>query len=117
MNGKIEPEKGIINVPIDRDTGLKRKVSENGKTAVTEYEVISEGEISVVRLFPKTGRTHQLRVHLSYIGNPIFGDSMYGAPQKDERCRLHCRKLEFLHPVTGEKMVVTAPLTEDITML
>lgn len=114
VNGSIEHPEGVIDVPIDRDTGIKRKASENGKSAVTEYEVIKSGDISTVRLFPKTGRTHQIRVHLSYIGNPIFGDSMYGAPQKGERCRLHCRSLEFTHPEKGEKIFITAKLPDDM---
>lgn len=114
VNGKTEPEKGIIDAPIDRDTGIKRKVTENGKSAVTEYEVIKSGELSAVRLFPKTGRTHQIRVHLSYIGHPIFGDSMYGAPQVGERTRLHCRRLVFQHPATTEKIEIIAPIPENM---
>ena len=115
VNGCPSPPKGIIDAPIDRDTGIKRKVSQNGKPALTEYEVIKNGENSVVRLYPKTGRTHQIRVHLSYIGYPIFGDSMYGAPQVGERTRLHCRRLVLLHPQLGERMIVIAPLPEDMS--
>ena len=113
-NGIIEPEKGTIDAPIDRDTGIKRKVSESGKSAVTEYEVIQNGVLSAVRLFPKTGRTHQIRVHLSHIGCPIYGDSMYGAPQVGERTRLHCRRLVFQHPATTEKIEIIAPIPEDM---
>ncbi len=115
VNGCPSPENGIIDAPIDRDTGIKRKVSQNGKPALTEYEVIKNGEFSVVRLQPKTGRTHQIRVHLSHNGHPIFGDSMYGAPQVGERTRLHCQALEFTHPQSGEKMVISAPLPEDMS--
>ena len=115
VNGKTEPEKGTIDAPIDRDTGIKRKVSESGKPAVTEYEVIQNGVLSAVRLFPKTGRTHQIRVHLSHIGHAIFGDSMYGAPQVRERTRLHCRRLVFQHPATTEKIEIIAPIPEDMS--
>ncbi len=115
VNGCPEKETGVIDAPIDRDTGIKRKVSQNGKPALTEYEVIKKRELSALRLYPKTGRTHQIRVHLSYIGCPIYGDSMYGAPQKGERARLHCRKLEFTHPETKKKMVIIAPFPEDMS--
>ena len=114
VNGCPKEKRGIIDKAIELDTGIKRKVSEVGKCAVTEYEVIRDDEISLLRLFPKTGRTHQLRVHLSSIGHPIFGDSMYGAPQKGERCRLHCRRLEFLHPESGEKTEIIAHIPEDM---
>ncbi len=114
VNGCPSPLKGAIDAPIDRDTGIKRKVSQNGKPALTEYEVIKNGENSVVRLYPKTGRTHQIRVHLSHMGHPIFGDSMYGAPQVGERTRLHCRRIVFLHPATTEKTEIIAPIPEDM---
>lgn len=114
VNGCPKCKTGIIDAPIDRDAGIKRKVSQSGKPALTEYEVIKNGEFSVVRLLPKTGRTHQIRVHLSYVGHPIYGDSMYGAPQKGERTRLHCHKISFVHPFTGNELVITAPLPEDM---
>ena len=114
VNGCPKCKAGIIDAPIDRDAGIKRKVSQNGKPALTEYKVIKNGEFSVVRLLPKTGRTHQIRVHLSYVGHPIYGDSMYGAPQKGERTRLHCHKISFVHPFTGNELVITAPLPEDM---
>ena len=114
VNGCPEKETGVIDAPIDRDTGIKRKVSQKGKPALTEYEVMKNGEFSALRLIPKTGRTHQIRVHLSYIGCPIYGDSMYGALQRGERTRLHCRKLEFTHPETKKKTVIIAPLPEDM---
>ncbi len=114
VNSCPENATGAVNAPIDRGTGIKRKVSQNGKPALTEYEVIKKDEISLVKLFPKTGRTHQIRVHLSHIGCPIYGDSMYGAPQKGERTRLHCRKLVFIHPETKDRTVILAPLPEDM---
>lgn len=114
VNGCLMPSEGIIDAPIDRDTGIKRKVSQNGKPALTEYKVIKNGEISAIRLFPKTGRTHQIRVHLAYIGHPIYGDIMYGAHQRGERTRLHCHKISLIHPFTGNELVITAPIPEDM---
>lgn len=115
VNGCPAPLMGVIDAPIDRDTGIKRKVSQNGKPALTEYEVMKKGEFSALKLIPKTGRTHQIRVHISYLGCPIYGDCMYGAPQKGERTRLHCRKLEFTHPETKKKTVIVAPIPEDMS--
>ncbi len=117
VNGSIVPEKGVIDAPIDRDTGIKRKVSQNGKPALTKYEVIKNGDVSVVRLFLETGRTHQIRVHMSYIGHPIYGDSMYGAPQKGERTRLHCHRISFVHPITGKDIVIKTEVPDDIKSL
>ena len=118
VNGKVNPLKGLIEAPIKRreESVILRCVAPDGKDAVTEYETVAEsGKLSLVRLHPLTGRTHQIRVHLSYIGNPIFGDDLYGAPQKDERVRLHCSKITFLHPITDEIMEVKAPIPDDIS--
>ena len=82
------------------------------------YETLNtEDDLSLVKLHPITGRTHQLRVHMSYIGNPIYGDSMYKAPQTGEKTRLHCYKLNFTHPVKKEYIEIVAELPEDITNL
>ena len=118
VNGRVNPLKGLIDAPIKRreESVILRCVGEGGKEAVTEYETVAESEkLSLVRLHPLTGRTHQIRVHLSYIGNPIFGDDLYGAPQKDERVRLHCSKITFRHPITDEIMEVKAQIPDDIS--
>ncbi|MBR5156305.1 MAG: RluA family pseudouridine synthase [Clostridia bacterium] len=120
VNGIPEPFKGRICAPIIKKEERKilRCVSEDGKEAVTEYELIKKTDkLSLIKLFPITGRTHQLRVHMSYIGHPIYGDSMYGAAQTGERTRLHCQRITFIHPVTGEKISVTAPTPEDFIEL
>lgn len=120
VDGVPKPLCGAVNAPIKKkdNSGILRYVSGNGKEAVTEYEVEKIcGGISLVRLYPLTGRTHQLRVHMSYIGTPIYGDSMYGAPQIGERTRLHCHTVTFNHPMTKEKITVTAPVPKDITQL
>ena len=109
---------GIINAPIARDENsvIKRKISPDGKNAVTEYEVIQKLSDSrcLIRVYPKTGRTHQIRIHLSHIGCPINGDFLYGVQVGNERALLHCEALEFIHPITGEKTVIKADLPEDM---
>ena len=118
VNGMLEPLKGVISAPIKKreEKGILRQISDDGKEAVTEYEVIKENDkFSLVKLFPITGRTHQLRVHLSHIGHPIYGDSMYNAPQINERTRLHHHKLTFIHPLTNEEVLVIAPEPEDFS--
>lgn len=116
VNGVPNPSRGEISAPIKKkeEKGTARCVAEDGKKAITLYEVKEKSEkLSLVKLSPFTGRTHQLRVHMSHIKNPIYGDSMYGAPQCGERVRLHCYKLEFNHPTTEENVVFTAPLPKD----
>lgn len=111
------PAKGEISAPIGRksDAGIARCVSKDGKEAISQYEVLyGTDDFSVVKLIPVTGRTHQLRVHMSYIGNPIYGDAMYGAGQESNVTLLHCRCVTFAHPVTKEKITVTAQIPDDI---
>ncbi len=117
--GIPKQKKGIIDAPIARcvDSIIKRKIDPDGKTAVTRYEVDftrSDGLYSLVKAFPITGRTHQIRLHLSHIGHAIYGDFLYGDPIDGVRAYLHCRRLTFTHPMTKEIMTVTAPLPEDI---
>ena len=110
---------GIIDAPILREKEgiIKRCIDENGKRAISEYEVAEEyGGLSLVRLFPKTGRTHQLRLHLSHIGTPIFADFLYGTDVENERIRLHCEKVSFLHPFSGEKIDIWAKIPDDMNL-
>lgn len=119
VNGVPKEKSGIIAAPIRRKTEGKvlRCIASDGKEAITKYCVEKEnGSFSIVSLFPITGRTHQLRVHMSHIGNPIYGDTMYGALQSGERTRLHCRKISFFHPATHEEMTIEAPLPSDIRL-
>lgn len=116
-HGSPQKTKGIIDAPIARADGstILRCVFKDGKRAITEYEKIGEqGELSLLRLHPLTGRTHQIRVHLSHIGNPIFGDDMYGSPEVGESIRLHCRSLAFNHPLRSEVMQIHAPVPDDM---
>ncbi|MBE7053695.1 MAG: RluA family pseudouridine synthase [Ruminococcaceae bacterium] len=116
VNGVPNKNQGEINAPIKREEGtvMLRKVAPDGKEAITKYELIDEnGKFSLLKLYPITGRTHQIRVHLSYIGNPIFGDDLYGAPQKGSM-QLHCGCIKFYHPVTKKEMKIEAPLPCDM---
>ena len=92
---------------------------EKGKEAQTRYELIERlnNGVSYLRLYPKTGRTHQIRVHLASIGHPILGDTLYGGKTKESklsRQALHAHKLQLKHPHTGEMMTFVAPLPADM---
>ncbi len=95
-------------------------VSEHGKEAFTKCTSIAHSDsISYVKLHPKTGRTHQLRVHLKHVGTPILGDQTYGNPQVNTRHNavrqlLHAHSLSFKHPITNEALKIEAPIPADI---
>jgi len=126
---------GTVDEPIGRDTKdrVKQAVSSNGREAVTHYRVIDRYQNHThVKAILETGRTHQIRVHLSHIGYPLIGDPMYGGklrfPKKaDEalkealvnfkRQALHSRKLTLTHPISGKLMSWKAPLPEDMLAL
>lgn len=118
--GKFKNTKGIINASIARKENsiIERCVSENGDIAITEYEVLnynSEENYSVVKCILKTGRTHQIRVHMSYIGHPLLGDTLYGhESDKIDRQALHSYKMSFVHPVVQKKVTYIATFPEDI---
>ncbi len=120
INGTPNPIKGQINAPIRKEEGrsIKRIVSPDGKEALSTYEVIGSREnLSLIKLNPITGRTHQLRVHMAHIGHSIYGDEMYGAPQRGERTRLHCHRISFIHPMTEKEITVKSPIPDDIENL
>lgn len=114
LSRPLDKRNGIISLPLRPDYNDRpRQIVdiENGKEAVTEF--ITSDETRTVRLFPQTGRTHQLRVHCAHkdgLDNPIKGDRLYG--QKADRLYLHAATLEFTHPVTGERMKFESPWTE-----
>lgn len=119
----ITKEEGVIDLPIGREEGtvIKRKVDEiEGKHAVTHYKrqqvIKADGQdVSLISLQLETGRTHQIRVHMSYIGHPLLGDFLYNEGNKMlTRQALHSYKICFDHPVTGEHMEITAPLPKDM---
>ena len=107
------PENGRIEAPIAREFegSIKRVVREDGKPALTIYQVIGvDGDgNATVELEPVTGRTHQLRVHMAYIGHPLWSDFLYGEQIGDEPYKLHCKRLEFPHPMTREKIILECP--------
>ena len=89
----------------------------NGKDAVTHYQVLERfGNATYVECRLETGRTHQIRVHLTHIGHPITGDHLYGgdAPELMERQALHAAKMSLRHPMTGETLNIEAPLPDDM---
>mgnify|MGYP004601300429 CR=1 FL=1 len=116
-------ECGIIDVPIKRknESIIERVVSDDGQEAVTCFKRIAKGDgFSVVSVEPKTGRTHQIRVHMAYIGCPILGDTLYGPEDGSKlisRQALHCREMSFLHPSKNELLTVSAPLPQDMMRL
>ncbi|KZZ85108.1 RluA family pseudouridine synthase [Bacillus sp. SJS] len=118
VQGVPRPKKGTISQPIgkDRHHPSKRRVSTGGQPAVTHYEMVqSSSSGAVLKVQLETGRTHQIRVHLSYIGNPIIGDRLYGDPSHlIERQALHAAHIRFHHPITNEKIDLTAPFPADM---
>lgn len=107
---------GVIDKKIKRadESIIKRVVSQDGQEAKTEFFKVSSNEnYSFVKLIPKTGRTHQLRVHMSEIGHPLAGDVLYGGDESSKRHLLHCESLCFIHPITNEKTKIKAPFPED----
>ncbi|WP_231622378.1 RluA family pseudouridine synthase [Halobacillus karajensis] len=109
-HGNIKPVRGKIIEPIgkDRHHPVRRRVSHGGQHAETHYEVLSyhaEGDASLVKLQLQTGRTHQIRVHLSYIGHPLIGDEMYGGKSSiNYKQALHAARLTLVHPFTEEEV-------------
>ena len=120
--GCPDPPTGTIDAPIGRDetSTVRRMVRSDGQQAVSHYEVLSSRNgLSLVKLLPETGRTHQLRVHMAYIGHPLAGDWLYGTEDPDliARPALHSCALALTHPVTGERMTFTAPFPADMQRL
>ena len=121
--GKFNNLKGIIDAPIARKENsiIERCVNRNGVEAITEYEVLSynrDKNYSAVKCVLKTGRTHQIRVHLSYIGHPILGDTLYGnSSNLIDRQALHAYKVSFIHPVSKRILDFKALFPVDISVI
>lgn len=120
--GCPDPTIGTVNAPIGRDetSTIARMVRPDGQEAISHYEVLSQhGDLSLLKLLPETGRTHQLRVHMAYLGHPLAGDWLYGTeePERIPRPALHSYALQLIHPVTGETLHLTAPIPEDMQRL
>ena len=122
-DGKFKEQKGIINAPIARKENsiIERCVAENGDIAITEYEVISynlEKNYSIVKCVLKTGRTHQIRVHMQYIGHSLLGDTLYGnSSNLINRQALHAYRTSFIHPISNLDVNYTAPIPSDMESL
>lgn len=121
VRGNIKTDSGTIETQIARDKNDRKKmavVKEGGRDAITDYEVLERfGKYTLVRCKLRTGRTHQIRVHMEYLGYPLVGDPKYSpmkTPFAIKGQALHSHTLEFTHPRTGERMKFEAPLPEDM---
>lgn len=124
VHGGFTKESGTVNRPIGRHPQNRLKmaiVERGGRDAVTHYQVLERlGPYTLVECRLETGRTHQIRVHLAAIGHPLIGDPLYGAKkekQKSDGQFLHAKVLGFEHPLTGERMVFSAPIPENFEKL
>lgn len=120
VTGRYESS-GTIDKPIFRPDPMKtyRTADDRGDRAVTHYEVLESADgYSLLKIRLETGRTHQIRVHFAFLGTPLYGDRMYGKEHPlIGRQALHCAAVSFSHPVTGEKIELTADLPEDMKAL
>ena len=118
VKGVIAENEATIDLPIARSTKDRKKmgVDPNGKNAITHFKVLKRyDKYTLLELKIDTGRTHQIRVHMSYIGHPVVGDSVYSNGKNEfdiEGQMLHARYLEFKHPITGEELKLEAPIPE-----
>jgi 23S rRNA pseudouridine1911/1915/1917 synthase len=131
LDGHLQPAWGRIEAPIGRDPNHRQRMAvlPGGRDAVTEYHVLEQfahptgpaaGDYTLVDAEPRTGRTHQIRVHFGSIGHPVVGDRTYGRHKPHlpvARQFLHARRLEFRHPVTGQRMELEAPLADDLMVI
>lgn len=130
VHGEIKPNSGTISAPIGREIFNRTKfgVVAGGRDATTEYKTLEvkylnnkKEPLSLIELYPLTGRTHQIRVHLKYLGYPIFSDELYAGRKtaRDDRKYLnrfflHAKSIEFIHPKTLKKIFLEAPLPEEL---
>lgn len=135
VNGYIENKKGTINAPIARKENsiIERCVNSNGETAITHYQVLNQTQLKelfqcnqpkemnnfdILECTLETGRTHQIRVHMAYIGHPLLGDTLYGISSSlIARQSLHCYKMRFIHPITKQEVIYHSDLPEDMKLI
>jgi 23S rRNA pseudouridine1911/1915/1917 synthase len=120
VEGEVDFDEGVIDVPLKRHVLDRKKISvsfsQEAKQAFTHYRVLKRyGSFCALELRPQTGRTHQLRVHLAYLGHPILGDATYGKQKSFARLALHALELGFIHPRTGKMMRFISPLPKEMT--
>ena len=116
VEGKLTNKKGFIEAPIGkhRHENGKMVVSKSGKYAKTFYEVVKENnKYSLVSLKLDTGRTHQIRVHMAYINHPLVGDVKYNSTVKASRVLLHSHSVDFIHPITKQKIKVVSDIPQE----
>ena len=116
VDGVINNKSGTINAPITRDVKDRKKmmVGKDGKNSITHFYVIKTFKNNTyISLNLETGRTHQIRVHMAYIGHPVTNDKVYGKENTSFGQYLHASKLEFIHPITKKEIIVEAPLPEE----
>lgn len=121
--GLFKKKKVTIDAAIGRDKhhAVRRRISPTGQKAVTHFQVIDMNkrlQMTAVKLQLETGRTHQIRVHLSSLGHPLAGDTLYdGVRDYINRCALHAKQVDMKHPFTGEHLIIEAPLPPDMAQL
>ncbi len=120
VEGQVQPPEGIIEAPIGRDSVRRKRmmVTHSGRQARTIYRVAEYfAEHTLLEVRPITGRTHQIRVHLAWLGYPVVGDEVYGHRRQrllQGRHFLHAARLRFTHPITGEEVALEAPLPPEL---
>jgi 23S rRNA pseudouridine1911/1915/1917 synthase len=121
VHGRMAQMEGTVDAPIGRhpDSIIERTVTPDGQKAVTHFYVTcANDDMTSVALQLETGRTHQIRVHMSYLGHPLCGDTLYGGTRQEiGRQALHSEHLSFIHPLTQENMTFHAPLPQDMRKL
>lgn len=119
--GIFDEKRSTINAKIARKDGsiIERCISPLGEEAITHYEVLyCKNNISIVKCMLETGRTHQIRLHMSYIGHPILGDTLYGSPSNlISRQALHSYKISFIHPIDKKQIILTCPIPKDMNSI
>lgn len=116
VEGTPETPEGVIDAPIARDAAQRKRMAarHDGREAVTEFRVVAQyAGYSLLDVFPQTGRTHQIRVHLAFIGHPVAGDTVYGRRKQMIRLKrhfLHAASITFVRPGSGDTVTVEAPL-------
>jgi len=119
VDGDVAFDEGVVDIPIRRHATDRQRMtagySDDAKEARTLYKVIRRfGSFTAVSFLPQTGRTHQLRVHMAYLGHPILGDRVYGKKKNFPRLALHAEALAFTHPVTQERVHFSSPLPAEM---
>lgn len=125
VEGYFKEKTGTINAPIARKENsiIERCVHSNGSSSITHYEVLKEGKlqdvpISILKCKLETGRTHQIRVHMAYLGHSLLGDDLYGGITSFiHRQALHSSYISFIHPITQQMVCYQAPLPNDLSLL